>query len=276
MSINVVALERAEIEAFTDLYLAAHPDVARATGLSIHPTRAGVVLAAAGIDVLALNRAMGLGLEGPTPADAVDELLDVLATCGSARFFLPIAPVTGHHQLARTLMERGLSHYNNWVRLTRGVDDLPPLANTDLEVREVGSEAADTFGRIVATAFGYPPEVMGLTVEVVGRRGWRHYLALDGATPVAAAAMHVTDDTAWFGFAATDARHRKRGAQHALIVRRLQDAAAAGCTRISVETAEDSVIRDAPSFRNLKRLGFAVAYARPNYIWKRSSAAVAG
>jgi hypothetical protein len=36
---------------------------------------------------------------------------------------------------------------------------------------------------------------------------------------------------------------------------------------VSVETAEDTVQRDAPSFRNMQRLGFEVAYARPNYLW---------
>ena len=28
-----------------------------------------------------------------------------------------------------------------------------------------------------------------------------------------------------------------------------------------------TVTRDAPSFRNLRRLGFEVAYRRPNYLW---------
>ena len=38
---------------------------------------------------------------------------------------------------------------------------------------------------------------------------------------------------------------------------------------VSAETAEDTITRDAPSFRNLRRLGFEVAYRRPNYIWLR-------
>jgi ribosomal protein S18 acetylase RimI-like enzyme len=84
--------------------------------------------------------------------------------------------------------------------------------------------------------------------------------------------MYVTGKAAWFGFAATDAAHRRRGAQQALIVRRLKDAASAGCRWVSVETAEDTVTRDAPSFRNLRRLGFEVAYRRPNYLWSRPSA----
>ena len=54
-----------------------------------------------------------------------------------------------------------------------------------------------------------------------------------------------------------------------LVRRRLADAAALGCRSVSIETAEDTIARDAPSFRNLRRLGFEVAYARANYLWTR-------
>ena len=91
--------------------------------------------------------------------------------------------------------------------------------------------------------------------------------------PIAAAAMFIAGEAAWFGSAATDAAHRRRGAQQALVVRRLHDARQAGCTWVSVETAEDTVTRDAPSFRNLRRLGFTIAYRRPNYLWTRPDAA---
>jgi ribosomal protein S18 acetylase RimI-like enzyme len=79
--------------------------------------------------------------------------------------------------------------------------------------------------------------------------------------------MYVSDRAVWFGFAATDAAYRNRGAQRALVLRRLHDAAAMGCSWVSVETAEDTAVRDAPSFRNLRRLGFDVAYTRPNHLW---------
>jgi ribosomal protein S18 acetylase RimI-like enzyme len=158
-------------------------------------------------------------------------------------------------------------HYNNWVRLSRALVDLPEQPATTLVVREIDASLAAPFGQIVATAFGYPPALAPLAVAGVGRPGWRHYLAYFDGTPVAAAGMYLSGSTAWFGLAATDASHRRLGAQQALLVRRLHDAAAAGCSLVSVETAEDSVVKDAPSFRNLRRLGFAVAYVRPNYLW---------
>jgi len=115
-----------------------------------------------------------------------------------------------------------------------------------VDVREIDRDSADVFGDIVATAFGYPPAVAPLAGQTVGRPGWRHYLAYAGDTPIGSAAMYVSGETAWFGFAATDAAHRRRGAQRALVIRRLLDAAAVGCSRVSVETAEDALSRTLP------------------------------
>ena len=268
---DIRALEQAELEAFIDLYRAASVDVIDAAGLSVATVEGGVVLAANRIDVLALNRAMGLGLTGPVSATALDNLLGALARCGSPRFFVPVPPLNGHGDLARALTARGMRPYNNWIRLSRDVIGIPTPPTTDLDVREIGRASALAYGAIVSTAFGYPPAVAPLAGQAISRPGWRHYLAYDGEVPAAAAAMYLAGDTAWFGFAATDAAYRNRGAQQTLVVRRLQDAADAGCARVSVETAEDGVVKNAPSFRNLRRLGFEIAYARPNYLWTRTA-----
>jgi hypothetical protein len=41
-----------------------------------------------------------------------------------------------------------------------------------------------------------------------------------------------------------------------------------GCSLIVVETAEQTKDKPAPSFCNMRRFGFEVAYARPNYIFE--------
>jgi GNAT superfamily N-acetyltransferase len=269
MSESIVALETAEMEACADLYRAASPDVVAASGLAVTEVADAVLISVNRIDVLALNRVIGLGLRG-SPSDAdLEAMIHALAKTGSPRFFVPVAPVDGHEELAARLERAGLRHYNNWIRLRRKVvspTDLP-TPQSPFEIRQIGVEHASAFGRIVATAFDYPPAIAPLVSQTIGRPGWNHYLAFAGDTPIATGAMYVSGEAAWFGFAATDAEHRKHGAQQALVVRRLEDAASAGCTWVSVETAEDSVTRDAPSFRNLRRLGFEVAYRRPNYLW---------
>jgi GNAT superfamily N-acetyltransferase len=272
---SMVALELAEMEAFADLYRAASPEVVAASGLSVIEVADAILIAVNRIDVLALNRLIGLGLRGSPSDSALAGVLNALERTGSPRCFVPLAPTNGHENLGSRIERLGLRHYNNWVRLRRDLDDLtdlPTAPSTPLDVRRVDSSDAHAFGHLVATAFDYPPAIAPLAAQPIGRPRWYHYLAFEGHAPVASGAMYVTGQAAWFGFAATDATHRRRGAQQALIVRRLKDAASAGCRWVSVETAEDTVTRDAPSFRNLSRLGFEVAYRRPNYLWSRPSA----
>jgi hypothetical protein len=271
----IVALEAAEMEAFADLYRAASPEVVAASGLLVAEVADAIVVAVNRIDVLALNRVMGLGLRGSPSDSALAEVLTTLEGTGSLRCFVPLAPVEGYETLSNRLERLGLRHYNNWMRLRRDLRDLadfpdfPAAPSTELDVRQIDGAGAHAFGHLVATAFDYPPAIAPLAAQTIGRPRWYHYLAFDGSAPIASGAMYLTGEAAWFGFAATDTAHRRRGAQQALIVRRLKDAADAGCKWVSVETAEDTVTKDAPSFRNLRRLGFEVAYRRPNYLWSR-------
>jgi hypothetical protein len=51
-----------------------------------------------------------------------------------------------------------------------------------------------------------------------------------------------------------------------MIARRLEDARKMGCRIAIVETAEDRERRPAASYHNVRRLGFELLYARPNYV----------
>jgi len=55
-----------------------------------------------------------------------------------------------------------------------------------------------------------------------------------------------------------------------LVERRIRDAAAMGCRRLIVETAEDTPQHSAPSYRNMLRFGFVEAYKRANFIYKKA------
>jgi hypothetical protein len=277
MSDSVVALELAEVQAMADVYRAASPEVAALSGLSVTEVGDATLIAVNRIDVLALNRLMGLALRRSPSDRELAEALRTIEGAGSPRCFVPVAPTGEAEGLPARLERLGLRHYNNWMRLRRDLDDrtsFPASPSGGLDLRQIGAADAQAFGRLVATAFDYPPAIAPLVRQTIGRPRWHHYLAFEGDTPIAAAAMFIAGDAAWFGFAATDAAHRKRGAQQALIIRRMKDAADAGCRWVSVETAEDTVTKDAPSFRNLRRLGFEVAYRRPNYLWVKPARSV--
>ena len=89
-----------------------------------------------------------------------------------------------------------------------------------------------------------PPAFAPLFAGVVGKPGWHAYLAYDGDVPVATAGMYVTHDVAWLVMGSTLPTHRRRGAQGALLARRVEDGRALGCRRFVTETGADDA--DAP------------------------------
>jgi GNAT superfamily N-acetyltransferase len=111
-----------------------------------------------------------------------------------------------------------------------------------------------------------PPALQPLMAAAVGRTHWHHYMAWDGDAPAAAAALFIRDGAGWLGVAATLPAYRRRGAQGALMARRLQDGAALGCRWFATETGQDRPDKPNPSFHNMQRAGFIVAYQRPNYL----------
>jgi len=84
---------------------------------------------------------------------------------------------------------------------------------------------------------------------------------------VAGGALFIDKGLAWLGLGATLASHRGRGAQNAILARRITDALAAGVRGLVTETGLPAPGEEAahPSFRNIRRAGFEIAYARANY-----------
>ena len=261
-------LELVEVAGLADLYRMMPPAYAVAEHMGARWFGTALGIRAARADVLALNRIVGLGVASPATTGDLDAALRWFHEAGVPRAFVQVAPHAEPDMLAAWLQARGLTYYNNWVRLWRDTTPLPPRPTT-LRVEQVVADRADLFGRIVAEAFHMPLAASGWVTSTFGQPGWRHYMAFDGETPVATATLFLKGDTGWLGAAATSEAARGKGAQSALIARRIADANAQGCTLLSVETAEPTETRDAPSYRNVTRLGFEVAYKRANWLWAR-------
>ena len=195
----------------------------------------------------------------------IDELVELYRSAGVGRFFVQPAPEAQPPALVDWLRARGFTHYNSWAKLYRRADPAPPMPDAP-RVERIGADHAEIFGRIVATGFGMPEPVQPWLAGTVGRERWMHYLAIDGGDPIAGAALFIDEGLGWLGVASTLPTHRGRGAQSALIARRIHDALEAGCSLMAVETAEDLPERPNPSFRNVVRFGFEVAYLRPNFL----------
>ncbi len=258
-------LETCEREAWADFFRAAPEPSASEHGIAVKETAGGLLARAAATDVLALNRVLGLGDCRPASPGDIDEIVREYRESGARRFFVQISPIAEPSDLADRLEDRGFLRYNNWVKLQRDTA-APAFTGTQIEVRPIEGNDADAFGRIVSECFGWPDWLGPWVARTVGRPGWKHYMAFDGAEAVATGAFFVWRDLAWLDFAATLPQHRGRGAQSALLARRIDDAREAGCHALVVETAEQTAARGAPSWRNTVAFGFRQAYLRPNFV----------
>jgi ribosomal protein S18 acetylase RimI-like enzyme len=88
-------------------------------------------------------------------------------------------------------------------------------------------------------------------------------MAFDGKRPVATAALAVFEGLGYLLSAATREGDRKRGAQQALIAKRIERAEQSGCSLIVSETL--SILEH--SLRNLQRAGFQEIYEKEVYAW---------
>lgn len=73
-------------------------------------------------------------------------------------------------------------------------------------------------------------------------------------------------DVGWLGFGATLESHRGQGSQSAIFARRIRAAADLGVKLLITETGEELPDRPNPSYRNMLRAGFRLAYPRQNWL----------
>lgn len=259
------ALEGVEAEVWSDLYDAATPDVVSTCGLDVTTIDGATAISASRVDVLAFNRVVGLGLDAPATPETLARIVAHYKARNVRRFFVQVSPAATPAALFEALDRSGLRHYNNWVKLYRDVAS-PPEVSTDLHIERVDAAHATAFAALIAPAFDWPGALRPWLARFVGRPGWRHYMAFDGKVPAATAALYTNGAYGYLGPAATHPDYRRRGAQSALIARRIRDARTLGCETLVTETAEDRAEHPAPSYRNMRRMGFEVAYVRPNYL----------
>lgn len=262
-------LETCERDAWADLFSAAPDSFQEQYGLVSHRLGGGLLTIAAGLDVLAFNRTFALGMSEDATERVLDEAIERYRQHRVSRFFFQVAPGSSPRQLTHWILRRGFTHYNNWVKLFRRVAD-PVQAETDLRVAVIDPEQAPAFGTIAAQCFDWPGQCARWIASTVGRRGWTHWMAFDRERPVATASLFVKGEYAWPSLASTLPEARGRGAQSALMAARIAAAKRLGCRQLVVETAEETPQKQVPSFRNLRRLGFQVAYVRANYLYRHA------
>jgi hypothetical protein len=248
------------------LCLSAPADVAADFGLQMERVGSAIALITKKMDLMLFNRVIGLGLMEPATETMVDDIVALYHNAGIQNFAVQLSPPAQPPALPAWLEARGLPRRDNWAKVYRGVEPPPPVP-TDLRIESIGPDQAVAFATVACTAFGMPDTLRPLLAGSVGQPGWRHYLAWDGDTPVATGALFIRGGVGWLGAGSTLPSYRRRGAQGAIMAQRIQDGIELGCRWLITETDEAN-----PSYRNMMRTGFELAYQRPNYIFQPAPA----
>jgi GNAT superfamily N-acetyltransferase len=210
-------------------------------------------------DFAMFNRATGLGLDEPATEKLVDEMLAFLA---GTRSYVSVAPDAEPPELRDWLQSRGLTPGYGWTNFVGPATD-PSEAQTALRIeRAVTGEA---FGAAAAGGFEMPDVFREWLALLPARDGWHCFVAFEGDEPAGAGALYVTGKIGWLGIGATVPEHRGKGAQSALIAKRIEAAAELGCEVVVSETGKPIDGRAGPSYRNLVRAGLEPVYVRPSF-----------
>jgi ribosomal protein S18 acetylase RimI-like enzyme len=262
-------LELVERAASVDMLLAGSDEARRAAGLQVVTVADGSCLIAANVPSILFNRVVGLGTTGPVSGAEVDAIVELYRAAGVPKLWVHVeATCARPDELRELLGARGFERprRTRWVKLVRGTEP-PPRVTTQLVVHTLDATHAEAYGRVVLKAYELPAAARGLAEAVVGRPGWRCYGAFEGGGGeiVGVGALFLDGDAGYLSCAATDPAARGRGAQSALIARRIEDAIALGCETICVETGEPIGDEKNPSLDNLERAGFRRAFTRENH-----------
>jgi hypothetical protein len=265
--------EYTEAEAERSLFLYAPPEFARPFRLEAKRIGSVYITIIPELDFYVLNRILGLGIGESLTESTLDEVIDFVQQVGCKNYMAQVCSSAQPSNIPEWLATRGFMPSTNWAKMYRG-DQPAPAISTDLRLEKIGQEHADSYANVVLPAFHMSPACRPLVKGHIGKPGWHHYLGFAGEEPVSAAAMFINSEVAWVGWQCTLKSHRKRGGQSAMIARSITDGLALGCKWFIAETREDTPERPNPSYHNLLKLGFELAYMRRNYVHKEPSSRI--
>ena len=262
----VARLEQAEALAWQALYAACPMSLARELGVEVHEPGGALLARCRAVDEGQFNRLFRLTGDSAAAAAAIASTTREQREAGLRNTFVQIAPVPAQPRLEAAARDAGLLAYRRpWAKF-RHDGQLPKLRADAPPVVEIGRERACEFGATAAAGFGMPTFMAQWLSALPGSAGWRCYLALDGDAAIGAGALYLDGIDAWIGIGAVLPDARRRGAQGALLARRVQDALDAGAHLVTTETGVPLDGEPAPSYANILRCGFRIAYERANWI----------
>ena len=205
-----------------------------------------------------LSHAVGIGLNGPVPAEDLDAMEHFFRSRGS-QVTIDLCPLADAG-LLDALGDRGYraTEFNNvLVKRLAGTE----MAFTPRVRRAIGGEDdlwAYTVGHGFFERTHLTTEEMDVGRAIFGMPGALCYLAVsDSGEPAGGGAAAIRDGLATLFADSTLLRFRRQGFHRELIAARLNEALAQGC-----DLATASTLPGSTSQRNYERLGFEVVYTK--------------
>jgi len=257
-------IERIERRAWDDLLRVFPAPLAQAIGLETAQINHTLFLMASRVPQFQFNWLHGAGLNGDD-GRSITAAVQRFRAAGQHKFIIQIPPGPNADACAARAREAGLAeHALAWAKFHRLTQDAP-VVDSPLVIREVGTDERDLFAATAVAGFGMPPPLASWLAQIVGRPHWHAYVSFEGSEAAGAAALYVDGEFAWLGIGATKPEMRKRGGQSALLARRIADAAKLGVKHATTETGVPQPGQPSPSYTNILRAGFEIAYVRPNW-----------
>ncbi len=217
------------------------------------------------------SRALGLGIDRPLTQDVLDEAFAFAVDHGGSTLLIQVSPEASPDTHDELLALNGCTPSMAWAKFV-GYQVEPPDVATDLRVQALGAEHGERFAEIMAEGFSMPTEG-GLPEWFAQMPTWEPplvttYGAFDGDDLVATAMLVAANGIGSLCGAVTLESHRGRGAQGALMARRIRDSHERGCPWLTTETWTETPENPNPSLHNMRRMGFTELYERRNWIWR--------
>jgi hypothetical protein len=150
--------------------------------------------------------------------------------------------------------------------MIRGTAPAPDI-ETELRIEPVDDANASQYAMIAQTGFQLPESSLAMFEQTARIAHVRSYIAYAGEEPAGVGSLAVSGEWGSLFNAATLPAYRRRGAQGAIMSRRIRDGIALGCRWFTTETGEDTPEKPNSSYHNMVRTGFQLVYLRPNYIY---------
>lgn len=248
-------IERAENDAFVSLYRAA----AASCGTGWYDIDGIQVVWSPRDDDPGFSCVINLA-DAPDPGTTLEQIEVAARAAGAIVLGIDGSPEVNERIGDARIRELGFApDYQECMWGTIIGDVEPPRNDDSVRIDTVSASEHDEFARVLNVGYDLPADhVRGYVfASTIGLPGWTHYLVSFDGTPGSASVLYTSNGVADLFVATTMPEYRGRGAQTALIRRRLLDGLAAGCDIATSQTVVDNA-----SPRNMARHGFQPLYYR--------------